>query len=225
MDIAANIQTYLDGYRKNKGRNPDARYSSFDYCFNYFQSFKENDCVEKLSSQDNIQLTCLQLGFYLSSWGMFRGSSFLLEKSVRFFIPLIEAIGGLDKQIWRIDVHNYSEDAIHLIIECRNMIIQSLGIYNNPTDTLITKIMLGIFGNVPALDDNFCKGFNLRKVLDKRNLVTIVKYYYDNKDAIDNYEIYTVDFISGNQTKRNYTRAKLIDMIGFIEGLNIRAKN
>jgi hypothetical protein len=37
-------------------------------------------------------MSCLQIGFYLASWGMMRGSSFLLEKSVRNFSNLIIAI-------------------------------------------------------------------------------------------------------------------------------------
>ncbi len=35
MDIEANLAAFT----RNLG--PDARYASFDYCFNYFQSFSE----------------------------------------------------------------------------------------------------------------------------------------------------------------------------------------
>jgi len=36
----------------------------------------------------------------------------------------------------------------------------ALGEKNNPSDTLITKTMLGIFGNVPAFGHYFNKGFS-----------------------------------------------------------------
>ena len=100
------------------------------------------------------------------------------------------------------------------------MIISSFGREDNPTDTLVTKIMLGVFGNVPAFDGNFCKGFQLNKALNKHSLTIILGFYQANKQIIDDYDIYTLDFSAGKETKRKYTKAKLIDMIGFIEGVN-----
>lgn len=220
MNISENIKQFLEGQGKNKGRNPDARYASFDYCFNYFQSFKEKESMCKIADADNIQASCLYLGFYLASWGMFRGSSFLLETSVRYLMRLIENIAKFDKNIWAIDVDSYSKENVELLLECKKMIISSLGEGNYPTDTLITKIMLGVFGNVPALDDNFCKGLKLKKFIDWQSLEFITHFYQSNKTIIDKYEIFTLDFNSGNETDRKYTKAKIIDMIGFIEGIN-----
>jgi hypothetical protein len=50
-----------------------------------------------------------------------------------------------------------------------------------------------------------------------------IKSFYKkdgNKKIIDRYSktIHTYDFLSSKETKRNYTKAKIIDMIGFIEG-------
>lgn len=220
MNIPENINQFINGKGKNKGRNADARYASFDYCFKYFQSFKDNNCVTEISNENNIQLSCLHLGFYLASWGMLRGSSFLLETSVRYLMQIIEKISKFDRNMWDIDVNNYSREHIDLLIKCKNMIIDSLGKDNNPTDTLVSKIMLGVFGNVPAFDDNFCKGFQLKKIINEQTLFRISDFYNSNKSLIDNYDIYTFDFYSGHETKRKYTKAKLIDMIGFIEGVN-----
>ncbi len=219
MNIENNIRQYLEGKDKNKGRHPDERYASFDYCFNYFQWFKESSNINNLSDDKYIQLSCLQLGFYLASWGMLRGSSFLLEKSVRYLKKLIINISTFKKEVWDIDVDCYTKDNINLLIDCKNMIRESLGTRNSPSDTLVTKIMLGIFGNVPAFDDNFCKGFNLKKSLDKGQLSFIADFYQNNKTIIDKYQIYTMDFFSGKETNRRYTKSKLIDMIGFIEGI------
>lgn len=76
MDIKENIKEYM------KDRGPDKRYASFDYCYNYFQEFYENNNTKALASKENIQMSCLHIGFCLASWGMLRGSSFLLQKSV-----------------------------------------------------------------------------------------------------------------------------------------------
>ncbi|EKM28037.1 hypothetical protein VCHENC02_6024, partial [Vibrio harveyi] len=37
----------------------------------------------------DMEKSCLALGFYLASWGMFRGSSFMLEKSAKNFENLV----------------------------------------------------------------------------------------------------------------------------------------
>lgn len=34
----------------------------------------------------------LQLAFYLASWGMYRGSSFLLQKDYKIYIPVVEEV-------------------------------------------------------------------------------------------------------------------------------------
>lgn len=109
MDIDRNIRLFIEGNGKNKGRRPEERYASFDYCFNYFQSFKENGKTRELATLDNLQNSCLQLAYYLASWGMLRGSSFLLEKSVKFYGPLIRYIAQVKKEIWDIDVHTYTD--------------------------------------------------------------------------------------------------------------------
>ena len=46
------------------------RHVSYDFCYNYFQSFKNKEEIK-----DNMELSCLQLGFYLASWGLYRGSN------------------------------------------------------------------------------------------------------------------------------------------------------
>lgn len=198
------------------GRKPNERYSSFDYCYNYFYSFYKQDRISELSSDDNIQLSCLQLGFYLASWGMMRGSSFLLEKSVRTFKNLVEAISEMDSKLWEIDVNNYNNENIKLLLACKNEISKALKKENNPTDTLITKIMLGVFANVPAFDQYFKRSLHVYK-LNENSLKKIRKFYDKNKSTIDSYEIHTIDYLNSQKTDIIYTKAKLIDMYGFMD--------
>jgi len=66
LTLEENIKKYLYGTAGSDGRTPDARYASFDYCFNYFQSFREAGSVPAIAEPANIQLSCLHLGgFYL----------------------------------------------------------------------------------------------------------------------------------------------------------------
>ena len=225
MDIEENISLYLNGFHKNLGRQPEERYSSFDYCYNYFQEFYEKQKIIELANSDNLQISCLQIGFYLASWGMYRGSSFLLQKSLKHLERLIKLISKLSSTYWEIDVDSYTDANISFLIDLSNSMRNSLGDTDDyPRDTLITKIMLGVFGNVPAYDDNFTKGFGIR-VFGKKTLYDIKDFYLSNKNAIDEIKIPTLDFLSGKPTNRFYTKAKIIDMLGFVEGLKIGKGN
>lgn len=219
MNIDENITQFVKGNGKNGGKNPDERYASFDYCYNHFQYFRENGCIEKMTNQDNMQTSCLHIGFYLASWGMLRGSSFLLEKSIKHYESLISNIAKFDKRIWDIDADSYTEDNIKSLLECKDMVCKSLENGNKLTDTLSTKIMLGIFSNVPAYDVFFRKGLNVHS-FGKKSLREIANFYDGNQEIIDKYKIRTFDFSTGKETHRIYTKAKIIDMIGFIAGQN-----
>jgi hypothetical protein len=150
MDIETSIEKFMGD------RKPDRRYTSFDYCFNYFQTYREQGRTADLSTRQNMQLSCLQLGFYLASWGMFRASSRLPSRSLTQFEPLIEVIAGAPAQAREIDAHCYSPRNVALLTDLGQRIAS---IFPHPvTPTLITKIMLGVFGSVPALDQFVVKG-------------------------------------------------------------------
>lgn len=196
-------------------RRPTARYTSYDYCFNYFRSFLETGQVGEIASSSNLQLSCLQLGFYLASWGMLRGSSPLLSKSVKHYVPVMEAIASADSAIWTIDADGYTEAAIKTVMEVRSQLRSAFP--QASSHILITKIMLGVFGCVPAFDGQFKKGFGVWG-FGPKELRLIGQFYSANADVIEGHRVATIDFVSGEPTQRKYTRAKVIDMIFFIEG-------
>ena len=222
MDVKKSINRFLEGNGKNKGRKPDERYASFDFCYNYFYSFYKRNKLDELANEKNFQMSCLQLGFYLASWGMIRGSSFLLEKSVKYYENLIIAISKMNPKLWKIDVNNYDEENIKLLLNCKQQIIGVLGKENKPSDTLVTKIMLGIFANVPAYDENFKKFLKKNhycQTFNKTSLNQIKIFYEKKKKSFDSFkEVHTFDFLTSNETGIIYTKAKLIDMYGFMDG-------
>lgn len=210
VDATANLQRYLADRQ-----DPSARYASFDYCFNYFRDHYEADRVEVLADPATMQTSCVQLGFYLASWGMFRGSTTLLTRSAHCFRPVIEAIVAAPVIAWEADVADYDSETIEELIR----IGRSLGrvLPGGHSDTLVTKTMLGVFGCVPAFDSYFRRGIRtsgfrpagMRKVHD---------YWARNVETIEQHRVATLDFDTGAPTKRRYTQAKVIDMIFFIEG-------
>ncbi len=213
------IETLVNEFKGLSG--PNDRYSSFDYCYNYFRT--------KADLTLDIEKSCLALGFYLASWGMFRGSSFLLQKSVRHFEPTIRYIATLDESVWQIDVDKYSGENIQTIIKIYKDIRLLLITNGNADLTLVTKILLGVFGFIPAFDNYFCDTFRgisagqcgFRKVNEK-SLFHIRRFYESNKNTIDRLsaETFTKDFLTGQDTTVNYPKAKIIDMYGFTVGLN-----
>ena len=217
MDVKKSIKQFLEGNGKNKGRKPNERYASFDFCYNYFYSFYKRNKLHELADEKNLQMSCLQLGFYLASWGMMRGSSFLLEKSVRNYKNLVVAISKMSPKLWEIDVDNYDKENIKLLLNCKQQIIDVLEKENNPSDTLVTKIMLGVFANIPAFDQYFRKSLKVHKV-NKKSLLKVREFYEQNKFVFDSFKINTFDFLTSQETDVKYTKAKLIDMCGFMGG-------
>lgn len=200
------------------------RYASFDYAYNYFNPSSGRDLT------NDMEKSCLALGFYLASWGMFRGSSFILEKSSKNFVPLIEYISEQPKEFWSIDTNTYSAENIDILIEQYNKIKESLVPTGKSHLTLVTKIMLGVFGSTPAFDRFFIdslgtifKGECGFTRFNKKSLTCLSKFYLSNESVIDGIATSskTISFETGSLTNLSYTRAKVIDMYGFTKGLDV----
>lgn len=209
MDANANLREYL-GARELTGR-----YSSFDYCFNHFQGFRSDGRLDELAGADTLQLSCLHLGFYLASWGMLRGSSTLLQRSVRHFVPVVEVIAGSEPEVWEIDAHRYGDDEWALLRRTGGQIRAALP--EGASDILVTKILLGVFGSVPAFDTYFKKGFGA-STYGHRALRRVETFYRENEEVVEGHRVATLDFQSGEPSQFVYSRAKVIDMIFFVEG-------
>ncbi len=78
------------------------------------------------------------------------------------------------------------------------------------------------FGGSPT--PNYTSSLKSRasKDLDpvKVGLQRVGEFYQSNADVIERHRVPTIDFETGKETQRRYTRAKVIDMIFFVEGGN-----
>lgn len=217
MLIRPDIESVVEDFKLRSG--PKDRYTSFDYCYNYF--------LETVDLKADIEKSCLVLGFYLASWGMFRGSSFLLKSSVKHFEKTIDYIASCDSDLWKIDVDSYTQQNIQKIIDVYDELKHIL-IKDKKTDlTLVTKTLLGVFGFVPAFDNYFTRGF--RKIFDGQcgfrrvnttSLTSLRNFYEANQKVIDRLsrQTFTTDFATEQKTHINYPKAKIIDMYGFKAG-------
>lgn len=205
--------------RFHRDANQNIRYASFDFCYLYFQ---EN----KGQLSQNMENSCLHLWSYLASWGMLRNSKLRLC-SPAALKPLIEHFDIADNELWTLDVDQYNERTIQLLIneykEIEDILCKILygekGV-KHLSLTLITKIMLGVYGNIPAFDTYFIQTFHGLYggfgVCGKSELRKIYDFYIEYKELIDElFEgIKVIDF-DGHSTQYHYKKAKLIDMYGF----------
>ena len=216
-DIEANLRQF-------KGeQGPLRRYASFDYCFNYFQTYSEQGRTADIAAAENLQVSCLHLGFYLASWGMFRGGSVLLTRSVKQFEPVIKLIARMPREIWEIDADGYTAQTCDALATAAGDIREALAFPDGkwPSPTLATKIMLGVFGNVPAFDSRVRRGLRISGLTGRfglRALRDIGRFYHDHHEAIDRHRDPTLQFGSKQPANRTYTRAKVIDEVFYVQG-------
>lgn len=219
-DINRNILTFHQQLVSDKNH----RYLSWEHCFLYFQN------RNSFSTKNEIDTASLHLAFYLASWGMYRGSSFLLWKDYKIHIPVVkELLNKKYSPLWQLNFDLLQNDSqeISLLFELadslKKIYKKSVGKINgksklvNPTDTLITKIILGTMGCAPAYDRYFIDGVrHLKKPFSSFNKSAygkLLDFYRQNSKEILN----TQRDIA--KTGITYPIMKLIDMyfwnIGF----------
>lgn len=172
----------------------NARYKSWEYCYKIFAD-KQNK-----TDSETIDLLSLNLGFYLASWGMYRGSSFLLQKDYKVHK---EAILEMQKEKYNIlraatPERLITEESLLCLFELQTRLDEIYSsikktVTNSKTsitDTLITKILMGVYGCVPAYD-RYVKyslkeyGIGTPSFTNPLRLKELHKFYSENKKIID----------------------------------------
>ena len=184
----------IRNYYSETLRDPHGRYMSWQHCY---RAFSEN---RNVADKHTIDYLSLHLAFYLASWGMYRGSTFLLQKDYKVHIPVVEVI-----QEKKYDpLHGISakdlckEENLDLLMEIATRIrgcyareLPSAGrTINNTSDTLETKILLGTLGCVPAFDGYYVesvkKNHISKGVFNKNSVRSVAEFYCDHLDAFEN---------------------------------------
>lgn len=195
------------------------REQSYDHCFNYFADAPDLEA--------DMEKSCAVLGFYLASWGMYRGSSFLLKRTNSgYLVDVVQVIKACRPELSGIDLDDYNDQNINTILDTYKSLKDALRIGRERHITLVTKIMVAAFGCVPAFDQYLFEGF--RRVLDNRaripsdrlttdSLNILAAFYRANRNDIDalHHESRTVAFGSDSVTEHKLSRAKIVDMYCF----------
>ena len=219
---AQNKKETVTAYYELICQDPNHRTKSWEHCYKYFQDVKSED----------IDAAALHLAFYLASWGMYRGSSFLLQKDYKIHCGVVEKIIEY-KHLWGIDFsslggNELSEklDEIICLSDCiKKYYPKKIKIVNgepktvNVTDTLVTKIMLGTLGCIPAYDTYCIAGMRKSGIKYSKISMTNLKF------VVTFYKKHKTEFNKAQETVKksgmDYPTMKLLDMYFWEVGYEI----
>lgn len=263
---------YLSFQNINEGY-AGTRFKSWEYCHQFFLDnkdkfngkFKDGILVntEDLTSEQKSirELMALHLGFYLASWGMYRGSSFLLNRDYKAHLKAVdiilepkyeslwnfnptdeESIESADKLLFSQSENNrgiywrIKKEAYKSISDPESNSSSSCNSPSDvePTDTLITKILLGTFACIPAFDRFFKDGVNifnnnlpkeekLSTNIESKRLKTfkaISKFALNHSDSISSLK--NDDNFNG---LKDYPVMKIVDMYFWQKGYDAPSSN
>jgi len=217
-ELISAAQTFYDDARANE----NGRSRSWEHCYRVFRDARTDP------SPDCDYLS-LHLAFYLASWGMYRGSSFLLQKDYKVLSPIVEKIlkpeydclfgvacvGLRDSEVQG-SLENLNKYIAKHFEPIRNE-VAGREVTTPVSPVLITKILMGTLGCVPAYDRFFQDGVATYKVTTQEysleSVRKLAKFYEAHNDRLEEARrgMRTEDLV--------YPQMKLLDMgfwqIGF----------
>jgi len=167
------------------------RGKSWEHCYAFFRNYKKFRKNNEL-----LDYAALHLGFFLASWGMLRGSSFLLQKDYKFYVPIVRIL--IDQEYDRLWNFNFSKELeksnLDFLFDLKEK-LKTIITNNNKidgdhkkheTNLLITKIIMATMGCVPAYDRYFKDG--IKKKTEKVGSKESGKKKFNNfnKDSFKN---------------------------------------
>ena len=213
------------------------RYCSWEHCYTQFYEARQN------SEKTNVDSLSLHLAFYLASWGMYRGSSFLLQYDYTIHTSVVEEIlkRKYDK-LFDLKCNELNNEEICSLLDDLNTKIKE--IYapfrlkvkktkgkKDISTILVSKILLGTLGCVPAYDRFFVKAVtnidkNTKKKVATRNyniasLKKLIKFYEEHQERLEELRSKFLIEYPFNEDKKTlpYPQMKVLDMgfwkIGF----------
>jgi len=196
------MKNSLLSYYKNIEGDKNHRLKSWEHCYAQFTMVFKKD---ELSDTD-IDYLSLHLAFYLASWGMYRGSSFILQKDYKVFYEIVEFLFNNrgkfdDEKIVSLlneegeDIKIYIESFFKFDTELKELLdkIRSAvkgEVVTSVSDTLRTKIILGTYGSIPAYDRYFRDGLRATKghcfilAYSENSVVKLFEFAKENRQEL-----------------------------------------
>ncbi len=172
----------------------NGRYRSWEYCYKCFHDAR-ND------TDADIDYLSLQLAFYLASWGMYRGSSFLLQKDYKVHKKVVKEILKTDyDSLFGIKCSELrNKDTFDRLIKLYDYIekfygevrdgVKEVDVKSKPSSVLVTKVLMGTLGCVPAYDRYFIEGVKKEKaasgIFGKKSIMSLIDFYENNETKLE----------------------------------------
>ena len=266
------LQHFIDDFMSHNFQNAvtvdgydisSHRYRSWEICRKAFDQYKNNGLpTDPQKKEGVVDYLALQLAFYLASWGMYRGSSFLLYLDYTVHKPVVELLlkvrykhlfdsdalisnhidllkkgkatenseyitllfGRDGKSGITKDLTEYYEKWRKAVEEKR--IEPTPDLFSGRAETnsslstvLVTKILMGVYGCIPAYDRYVCSGLktqNICQTYSKKGVLHLLKEI-KNKELLsmlyDIREDMKVSHTNHSYNIDNYTYMKMMDMV------------
>ena len=179
------LREYIEELKKAYSRE-----KSWTHCYLAFREAHEN----RHADAETIDHLALHLSTFLSSWGMYRGSSFLFKYTdYKVHVPVVKIILKCEfDPLWK--TQYAPEDTALLwdlateIKEYYQHIRKEIGHPGTATHTLLTKILLGTIGCIPAYDEKICsilRDLGKSASFNRNSLKEMLSLYQNNKEEVD----------------------------------------
>lgn len=223
------VESAINSFYRKIANVDHHRYKSWEYCYKNFIEARS----KKLNSSDIDTLT-LHLAFYLASWGMYRGSSFLLQRDYKIHTPVVEELlkdkyDGFANINWnessdedtKFDLlDSLTEEINGYYAEVRKSVSPNLKNKDDISNVLLTKILMGTLGCAPAYDRFFIQGIKSLGVstgnFNRNSLDKLINFYRKNSDRLEEIR----KSLRVDKSNLIYPQMKLIDMgfwqIGYV---------
>lgn len=176
----------------------NGRYRSWEHCYYIFNRARNNNAR---NNETYIDYLSLHLAFYLASWGMYRGSSFLLKRDYKTHEEAVKIIleEKYDK-LCGIECSKLKDKKyLELLFKLSDRLNEYYTNIRNETktddkkdkvsDTLITKILMGTMGCVPAYDRYFVAGIRKQHVatgnFNEKSVISLIEFYENLNEKLE----------------------------------------
>ena len=189
--------------------NETGRERSWNKCYEVFSEARNNRPID----DSYMDYLCLHLAWFLASWGMLR-NSFLMGYNHTIHKTAIEKI--LDEKydvLHGISCEAFNDDDNKA--RFNKLVDEVRASYegNSPSDTLISKILLGTMGCTPASDTYFDKALKECGITPRSFKSKTIEQFGQIINALSCNEL--------DKLKEQYPEMKIVDMAMWQRGYNI----
>lgn len=204
-------------YESMKSGHGFHRYNSWEHCYREFSKISK-------ATKKELDYLALHLAAYLASWGMYRGSAFLLEFDYKVHEEVVKLILKHKRNLHGLEVKDFlkrSDEVMILHQEICNYYDLTLETYKKAgitkpvktSEVLSTKIMLGTLGCIPAYDRFLKIGLresHLSQSFSKNSI----------DEVLNGFVLENINTINSLCKKLKYPPMKVLDMYFWQLGYN-----